>query len=151
MNTRTAHEHSRIEFSTVILAGAALFVSCNTTLELHASKPVNSSTQIHPEKQATLHRDVSPAPGLKEVSPISDRILMLRFVNGRAFHATAAGGGADGYIETIPFNVKKATASGSYRVFSRNDATYAKPMTPLKVGRKAKALISSTINISSSG
>jgi hypothetical protein len=137
MNIRTAHEYSRIGFFIFTIC-AALPLSCDAATHPASSVVATTKVQTRTSHQVDRHRHVSQTPGLQEVSPISNRILMLRFVNGRAFHETAAGAGADGRLETVPFDVAKAAAPGSYRVSSKDDAAYAQPLAPIKVGRKSK-------------
>jgi hypothetical protein len=90
MNTRRTHEYSRIGLLITSTIGAALPVSCdaNTQGSLAAST-TSSQVQNRTASQVTPHRDVSPAPGLVGVLPVTDRILMLHMLDAsRKFPST---------------------------------------------------------------
>jgi len=87
---------------------------------------------------------LAPAAGpasaseLRDVSPVTDGILMLHFVDGRAFHETQGGTGNDGRVETVPLDTARAGQPSSYQIVSKNDADYATPTAPDSVSRKSK-------------
>jgi endoglucanase len=84
-----------------------------------------------------IHASPSNAADLRDVSPVTDRILMLHVVDGRA---TPEGvGEEDGRIESDPLDVARAQQADSYRVTSADDPRYAGDgLRPAKVGRKSK-------------
>ena len=74
---------------------------------------------------------------LVSVSPVTDKVLALTFVDGRAVRETL-GHGYNGRIEAVPLDVRRAARKESYSVTSKDDPAYAKPQRPVRVGRKAK-------------
>ncbi|MBV9866703.1 MAG: glycoside hydrolase family 9 protein [Abitibacteriaceae bacterium] len=76
--------------------------------------------------------------GLRDVSPLTDCILVLHFVDGKGFPDTVAGGGSNGHVAAIPLDVNKAAQPRQYQITSRDDPIYANAVHPDKVGRKSK-------------
>jgi len=87
---------------------------------------------------------MAAASELREVSPVTDRVLMLTFVDGRAF-APTLGNGANGRVETEALDVAKASSPQSYSVTSADDPAFAAPVAPVRVGRKTKAVDSARV------
>lgn len=77
------------------------------------------------------------ASDLTAVSPVTDKVLMLTFVDGRAVHETL-GHGHNGRIEAVPLDVDRAQRPESYLISSRSDRAYGRGQHPIRVGRKAK-------------
>jgi hypothetical protein len=78
------------------------------------------------------------ASELQSVSPITERVLRLHFVEGKAFHETLGGNGSDGRVEVSPLDLAKAALPDSYQIDSRQDTRFARPLAPVRVGRKSK-------------
>lgn len=80
---------------------------------------------------------VATASNLTSVAALTDRIIICRFDDGNVTYRNHATGASDTYTN-VPLDTTNADNPASYDVTSGGDANYAAPVTPLKVGRKAK-------------
>ena len=78
------------------------------------------------------------ASELNEVSPVTDRVVQLCFIDGKAFWNELGQSNAGAYLEAVPLDVKKAAAAENYTLSSSDDPAFAKGLHPQKVGRKTK-------------
>lgn len=79
-----------------------------------------------------------PAAEVAEILPLTDRILMVHFTEGRVeYHRRGQPRGAD-IVHTHPLDTKKASAPASFTLQSDQDPAYARPLSPLKIARKSK-------------
>ena len=87
---------------------------------------------------------VTNASEVKEISPITDRILLVYLEDGRAISEsvdpTNPEGTRDGIIEAVPLDTTLASLPGSWSVSSSDDISYATALPPTKVGRKSKGI-----------
>lgn len=85
----------------------------------------------------------APAPvraaQMKEVSPVTDRILLVVVDDLKSVrHESPGGGGKDGRVEVEPLDTARAAVPEAYAVASKDDPAYSAPQRPVTVGRKAK-------------
>ncbi len=72
------------------------------------------------------------------VSPISERVAMLTFEDGKVTKWPTLGNGSDGAVEYSLMDVAKVRDTSSFAITSPDDLDYAKPVSPEHVGRKSK-------------
>jgi endoglucanase len=73
------------------------------------------------------------ASELRDFSPITNQVLMLDFVDGKAHHGKLLGGGNDGQVFLTPLDLSRATSPTTYQV-----TVAGKPVAVTAVGRKSK-------------
>jgi len=73
-----------------------------------------------------------------EVLPLTDRILMVHFDDGRVNHSKVGQPWGQETVVINALNTNSASATNSYLVSSTNDPGYAIGLKPLQVGRKTK-------------
>ncbi|HEX8236388.1 MAG TPA: glycoside hydrolase family 9 protein [Abditibacteriaceae bacterium] len=123
---------SRFRRGARFVAVAGVLSVCAVSGMAQLESAPSSATKTTPVHQVTTF------PKLVEMSPVSDRILMLTLVDGQAFHETRGNGGADGRVISTPLNLEKAAQPVSYAITSVDDAAYKASLHPQKVGRKSK-------------
>ncbi|GAB4245902.1 MAG: hypothetical protein Kow00109_21970 [Acidobacteriota bacterium] len=78
-------------------------------------------------------------PDLLEVSPVTDRILMLHFREGHIDYFQPPEDRYSGNSVYYGFlDLDRATTVGSYEITSPDDPAYSSPRQPLRTGRKSK-------------
>ena len=77
------------------------------------------------------------ASELRDISPITDRVLMLHFVDGKAWWG-AAGDGENGGVDVRPLDCAAAGHPEAYAISSKEDGAFAATVHPEQVGRKSK-------------
>lgn len=80
---------------------------------------------------------------LREVQPVTNRILMLHFREGFIQYGGVRPDGkfapqGENTVHFVPMDIKAATDPARYRITSGDDAAYAKPVHPVRLGYKAK-------------
>jgi hypothetical protein len=80
---------------------------------------------------------------LREVLPVTNRILMLHFREGRIKYGGVRPDGSfapqgENTVYYAPMDIKAATDTARYQITSTDDAAYAKPARPVRLGYKAK-------------
>jgi endoglucanase len=84
------------------------------------------------------------ASEVKEISPITDRVLLIHLVDGRAIREsvdpTSPDATQDGRIEAVPLDTARAAQPASWRISSRDDTRYSAGLQPTKIGRKSKGV-----------
>ena len=75
---------------------------------------------------------------LVEVSPLTDRILMLHFNEGHVLHHQRGQSRSDEKVIISPLDTVSASAPSTYSVTSSEDERYQSAPTPVQVGRKSK-------------
>lgn len=78
------------------------------------------------------------ATDIISVRPVTDKILMIHFDEGDAFHHKRGQPRADEYVVVTPLNIGVAMAKDSYSLQSNDDPNYLTPLHPQDVGRKSK-------------
>lgn len=81
---------------------------------------------------------VSHATELKEVLPLTDRILMLHFDEGRVIHHQRGEPRSNEQVLISPLDTNAAAALSTYSVSSEQDPAYKAGRTPIKISRKSK-------------
>lgn len=80
------------------------------------------------------------AAQVADVLPLNDRILMVRFTEGRvAYHQRGEPRSAD-VVHISPLDVEAASTASRYQLSSTNDPEYGSAQTPVSVGRKSKGV-----------
>jgi endoglucanase len=77
-------------------------------------------------------------PDLVDVLPLTDRIIMLHFDEGRVVHHRRGMARSDERVVASPLDTAAASRPETYRVRSGDDPAYSTPKRPLTVGRKSK-------------
>jgi hypothetical protein len=77
------------------------------------------------------------ASELKEVTPVTDRVVQLYFIDGKAYW-DQLGQPLTNRIEAVPLDVAQAENAASYTVRSNDDPAFAAGVQPQQVGRKSK-------------
>ncbi len=77
------------------------------------------------------------AADILDAAIVSDRILMLRVVDGNAFYGKLGVVGKD-RVELSPLDLVRGSQTASYKVGSDNDANFFRPRRPERIGRKTK-------------
>jgi endoglucanase len=80
---------------------------------------------------------------LRRVSPVTNRILVLHFREGSIQYGGVRPDGkfapqGENRVHYAPMDIKAATDPARYQITSADDAAYAKPARPLRLGYKAK-------------
>ena len=86
----------------------------------------------------TLYCGNASASKFKQLLPVMDKILMLHFDDGYVQHHGLGQGGNDDRVVKSELLLIWAMRTASYTISSTNDADYATPRSPFKVGRKSK-------------
>ncbi|MEI7767772.1 MAG: hypothetical protein WCJ97_10090, partial [Phycisphaerae bacterium] len=79
----------------------------------------------------------TPAADIVDAVMVSDRILMLRVVDGNAFYGKLGTVGKD-RVELSPLDLVRSSQTASYKISSDTDANYFRPRRPERIGRKTK-------------
>jgi hypothetical protein len=88
------------------------------------SSIAHRTAQAEGHAQATRVADAAKAfPQLQSVSPITNRIVALSFVEGVATHETPGGGGANGDVKSWPLDLVKAAQPATYSIRSKDDGS----------------------------
>ena len=74
----------------------------------------------------------------REVTPVTDGILMLYFEDGKVIFPKL--GTDKGRVEAGILDFARAARPESYTITSEDDPDYARPVHPVKVGRKSKGV-----------
>lgn len=75
---------------------------------------------------------------LVEVSPLTDRIVLLHFKDGYVVHHKLGQKRSDERVITDPLDIQTATQRTNYRISSLTDPAYKAGKAPTEVGRKTK-------------
>ena len=78
------------------------------------------------------------ASELISVQPLTDRIVMLHFKDGRVQYHEKGRPMSDDKVITDPLDVAAAALPASYQIGSADDPAYNPGVSPLAVGRKSK-------------
>ena len=78
------------------------------------------------------------ASDLVEALPLTDRIVMLHFDDGRVEHHRRGEPRSAEKVVADPLDAGLASKPATYALTSRDDPAYAKPTPPTRVGRKSK-------------
>lgn len=78
------------------------------------------------------------ASEVREILPLTDRILMVHFDDGHVVHHTAMRPRSDEKVVVDPLNVELAGKPETYRLTSSDDPAYAQGQQPVSIGRKSK-------------
>lgn len=87
----------------------------------------------------TLLYGNASASKFQQLLPVTDKILMLHFDDGCVEHYGLGQAGNDDRVVKSELLLIWAMRTASYTLSSADDANYATPRSPLKVGRKSKA------------
>ena len=83
-----------------------------------------------------------------EVLPVTDRVVMVHFGEGRVIHSQPGQPWGQETAQVSPLDTAAASQTNSYLVSSTNDAAYAKALRPVRVGRKSKGTDFAWSNVS---
>lgn len=123
----------------MVVIGAALVAGCVPRQEPAA--PRAGSPALAPVPAPAPVPVSAPVPEIPvaagETVLITDRIIQLHVVDGRAIYGKP-GQSAPDRLEVAPLDLAKAGEPQTYTVSSTDDAAYAQPVHPTKVGRKSK-------------
>ena len=75
---------------------------------------------------------------LVDILPLTDRIVMLHFNEGRVIHHQRGQSRSEEQVIIASLDVELATKATSYTIASADDARYEQPRNPERVGRKSK-------------
>jgi hypothetical protein len=93
---------------------------------------------------ATSLASCAHASEVKWLSPITDRVLLVHLVDGRAVREsvdpTSPDATQDGRIEACALGYSTRRAAASWRISSRDDVRYNAGLQPTKIGRKSKGV-----------
>ena len=83
-----------------------------------------------------------------EVLPLTDRVVMVHFGEGRVIHSQPGQPWGQETVQVNPLDTAAASQTNSYLVSSTNDAAYAAALRPVRVGRKSKGTDFAWSNVS---
>ncbi len=83
---------------------------------------------------------LSRAAELVDARPLTDRVLMLRFADGRVVHHAIGRPRTEERVIGVPLDVAAAGRTSSYGVVSPDDPAYRERRAPRSVARKSKGL-----------
>ncbi|RYG25873.1 hypothetical protein EON82_05540, partial [bacterium] len=86
----------------------------------------------------TLLPRLAHGSDLVEVSPLTDRIVLLHFKDGYVVHHKLGQKRSDEKVVVDPLDVSVASDRVSYRIISPTDPSYKQAKLPIDVGRKSK-------------
>lgn len=78
------------------------------------------------------------AADLIEVSPVTNKIILLKFDDGYIIQHTYHQSSSDDQSFLWPLDVERASNPEIYSISSSNDPNYANSLNPLRIGRKSK-------------
>jgi endoglucanase len=78
------------------------------------------------------------ASDLISVRPLTNRILMLHFKDGKVIHHQQGQKWEQAKIEEVPLNVTAATSIDNYTLSSSDDSNYSSTKKPSRLGQKSK-------------
>lgn len=78
------------------------------------------------------------AAELVEVLPLTDRVVMLHFDEGRVIHHDRGQARSDEKVIADPLDIAAASKASAYAIRSDDDPAYRRPRPPVDVGRKSK-------------
>jgi hypothetical protein len=83
---------------------------------------------------------VSPARAsdVVEVLPLTDKVIVVHWSDGRIVHHTRGKPRSDETVITSPLDTAAASKPGAYTICSKDDPAYGTPRPPTDVGRKTK-------------
>ena len=81
---------------------------------------------------------LASAASVLEVLPLTDRVVMVHFGEGRVIHSQAGQPWGPESVLVSVLNTNTASQTNSYQISSTNDPAYAAPLNPIQVGRKSK-------------
>ncbi|CAN5522119.1 hypothetical protein BH11ARM2_BH11ARM2_23720 [soil metagenome] len=85
-----------------------------------------------------LLTSLAPASDLVEVSPLTDRAILLHFDDGSVIHHKRGQKRGDEIVVTDPLDVGAASKPASYRIVSSSDPAFKAGLVPASVARKSK-------------
>src|SRR4051812_44484191 len=81
-----------------------------------------------------------PASDLVEVTPLSNKIVLLHFDDGYVIHHKRGQKRQDEQVVNNPLDTARASSPGTYKITSTDDPAYKAGRLPQAVGRKSKGM-----------
>ena len=88
---------------------------------------------------ALLAPRAARASEVVDVLPLTDRVIMVHFNDGKAIHHLDGHPRTDEQVIVNPLDTASASKAASYQIVSSDDPSYASPRQPVDVGRKSTA------------